>query len=156
MKPLSMFTLTPVLTLLGSLVCGAGERARPSLDRVARERIVAGANQAIHKHFTGGTNAGNEKLIAKEIWGEAISALKPVRVLNDKVNVFIVLKEDATTEEGLYVSIPISSYAPGMDKRFLQFEKISERGDKAFGMLYWCRLAKVQPTAPPKEAPPPK
>jgi hypothetical protein len=142
MKNILMFTLFTALTLPGSLLCHADEQAKPALDGVARERIVAGANQAIHKHITGGQNAGNEKLISKENWGEAISALKPLRVLNDRVNVFIVLKEDATTAEGVYVSIPISSYAPGVDKRFLQFEKMSEPDDKAFGVLYWCKLTK--------------
>jgi hypothetical protein len=66
-------------------------------------------------------------------------------VLNDRVNVFIVLKEDATTEEGLYVSIPCSSYMPGLDQRFLQLEKVSERGDSASGTLCRCKRTKAEP-----------
>jgi hypothetical protein len=147
MKHNLMFTLFTVLTLNGVLLCRAGEPPKPTLDQAARERIIAGANDAIHKHLTGVPNGGNEPLIRKENWGEAISALKPLRVLNDKVNVFIILKEDATTEEGLYVWILYSSYAPSMDKRFLQFEKMSEEGDKASGTLYRCKRAKAEPAS---------
>jgi hypothetical protein len=143
MKPILMFTLFTVLTLHGTLPGRAGEPAKPALDKAAREQIIAGANEAMHKHLTGGQNTGDAQLIGKEIWGEAITALKPLRVVNDQVNVFIVLKADATMEEGLYVSIPYSSHAARMDKRFLTFDKLSEPDDQAFGTLFWCKLPKV-------------
>ncbi len=154
MKHIPIFIIFTALTFPESLLCHAGEPAQPVLDRAARERIIAGANAAVHKHLTGAPNAGNEPLISKELWGEAISALKPLRVVNDRVNVFIVLKEDATTEEGLYVSNPISSYAPGLDKRFLEFEKVSDPGDHTFGSLYRCKLAKIKPAGAANATPP--
>ena len=147
MKSILMFTLLTALTLQGTVPGRADETAKPALDKAARERLITGANEAMRKHLTGGANGSGVMLIRKEDWGEAISALKPLRVLNDRINVFIVLKEDATTEEGLYVSIPYSSYAATMDKRFLIFEKMSEPDDQAFGTLFWCRRAKAQPDA---------
>ena len=60
------------------------------------------------------------------------------------MNVFIVLKEDATTEEGLYVSNPISSYAPGVDDKFVRFEKLTQSGDASWGALYDCKLKKAR------------
>jgi hypothetical protein len=59
--------------------------------------------------------------------------------------VFIVMREDETTEQGFYVSIPISSYAPGHDERFLRFKELTQPGDLAFGRIYECKMKKPQP-----------
>jgi hypothetical protein len=138
-----------VLAVIASSCSDAGEQPKPVLDRSARERIVAAANQAVHRAMTAPEDARKGNEIARKSWGEAIERLHPLRVLNDRVNVFIVLNEDATTASGLYVSIPISSYAPGSDKRFLRFEDLSKPGDKAFGRLYRCKLRKAEPAAAP-------
>jgi ribosomal protein L31E len=138
--------ITLAIGFATSLLSGAGETPRPRLDRTARESIIAAANQAIQKHMKVDRQERKGTEIAKALWGEAITRLKPLRVRDDKVNVFIVLQEDEATEAGLYVSIVFSSYAPGVDKRFVEFEKMSQPEDKAFGILYWCRLTKAQPT----------
>ncbi len=44
------------------------------------------------------------------------------------------------------MSVPFSSYAPGLGDRFLLFEELSQPGDQAFGKLYQCKLKKLQPT----------
>lgn len=67
-----------------------------------------------------------------------------MRVVDDRVNVFIVMREDETSEEGFYVSVPISSYAPGQDERFLMFNALTEPGDNTFGQIYECRVRKPQ------------
>jgi hypothetical protein len=72
-----------------------------------------------------------------------------VRVVNDHVNVIIVLGGDATKEHGLYVSVPISSYAPGLDGRFAAFEKLSQPEDKAPGVLYRYRLRNAKAAVSP-------
>ncbi len=133
-----------VIAFTTSLLSNAGETPRPSLDRAAREAIIAAANQAIQRHMKGDQQERKGTEIAQAFWGDTIARLKPLRVRDDKVNVFIALKEDATTEEGLYVSLPISSYAPGVDRRFLVFEKLTQPGDKDFGALYRCKLRKAQ------------
>ena len=113
----------------------------PILDKAAREAVVAAAFDAVHKHMISESRDKSDE-IAPDLWGEAIERLRPIRVLDDLVNVFIVLKEDATSEEGFYVEVPISSHAPGHDARFLLFEKMSEPDDKSFGEIYRCTMAK--------------
>jgi hypothetical protein len=56
----------------------------------------------------------------------------------------IVLQESTETEQGLYVRIPISSYAPGLDKRFATFEKLSKPEDKSLSELYRYTINRVQ------------
>jgi len=143
-----------VIAFTTALLCHAGELSRPALDRAAREAIITAANQAFQKHVQSAQEARKGTEIAKESWGDSIAHLKPLRVRDDRANIFIVLKEDEAAEEGLYVSIPISSYAPGMDKRFVLFETLTQPGDKAFGQLYYCKLRKAQPSEPPNAAPP--
>jgi hypothetical protein len=140
--------ITLVIGFAASLSSHAGEPLSPSLDRGKREAIIAAATQAIQKHMKGNQQERKGTEISKDLWGEAIADLKPLRVRDDKVNVFIVLKEDESAEEGLYVSIPISSYAPGTDKRFLLFEKLTQAGDRGFGEIYQCKLRKAQPGGP--------
>jgi hypothetical protein len=114
----------------------------PSLDRAAREGIVAAAIRGRDENL----RAASENGPGKELWGEAIARLKPLRVRDDRVNTFIVLKEDETTEEGLYVFNPLSSYAPGMDKqRFVVFEVRTQTGDEGLGFLYYCKIRKAPP-----------
>lgn len=139
----SPYAVGLVLTLASSAAAVAAEPAIPSLTKATREAVIAAANQAIHQHMKSGQAAEGRAEIAKAFWGEAIERLKPLRVRDDRVNVFIVLAEDAAAEEGLYVSIPISSYAPGLDDRFVFFKALTQPGDKAFGSIFRCRLLKA-------------
>jgi hypothetical protein len=148
--------ITLVIGVTAALLSNAGDPPKPSLDRAARQAIISAANKAVHKHMTRDQRVPKGPEISKKLWGDAIARLKPLRVLNDRVNVFIVLEEDEEGQEGLYVSTPISSYAPGADERFLRFEKLSEAGDKAFGQLYRCKLRKSQPATPPNAASSPR
>ena len=111
--------------------------------KAEREAIVAAANRAMHSLLKLDKAKRRGKEIPKKFWGRAIQRLDPVRVLDDRINVLIVLKEDELTMEGLYVTIPISSYAPGLGERFLQFEPLSRPGDQAFGELYRCKIRKT-------------
>ncbi|MEO6181666.1 MAG: hypothetical protein ABIP71_00870, partial [Verrucomicrobiota bacterium] len=70
---------------------------------------------------------------------------KPLRVMNDRVNIKIVLAERGSIEAGFYVSQPISSFAPGKEY-FLEQVLLSEPEDKAFGTLYRYKLAEKAQT----------
>jgi hypothetical protein len=94
--------------------------------------IVAAAIQAVK------AKKGDE--IPATHWGDAITKLKPVAVRNDKLNVAIILLKKDGIEEGLYVSNPISSYAPSASDGFEVFERLSTDQDKSFGQLYRYRL----------------
>ncbi len=134
------------LVVLGSLAvaacghAGQGSGDKPRLTREEREAIIRGAQKAVQQHYMSDNKAG--KYIAKEHWGEAIAALKPVGVYNDHANVAIVLRDDGKTEEGLYIVMLISSYAPGVDGRFQVLEKLSGADEKGAGTLYRYRIKK--------------
>ena len=135
-----------IMIVLAVLMVGCeGEADAPSLNRAEREAIITAANKAVHKHMTTIPEDQQGSEIPRSLWGEAIEQLHPLRVLNDRVNVFIVMREDDTTEEGFYVSLIISSYAPGSPDRFLMFRELTEPGDKTFGTIYQCKLKKPQP-----------
>ena len=109
----------------------------PELNQAQRKAIVAAANQALKKYERKKEAPDN---IDAASWGEAIAKLKPIRVRNDRVNVAIVLSEKDGVEEGLYVSIPISSYAAQVGDRFALMTKLSTEKDKSFGTLYHYKL----------------
>lgn len=135
-----------VILVFAAAVALGGETNMPPLSRADREAIITAANQAVHQYMRSVPSQQRGMEIPRPLWGRAIERLEPLRVLHDRVNVFIVLQEDETTQVGLYVSIPISSYAPGHDERFLLFKDLTQPGDKAFGRIYECKMKKPQPT----------
>lgn len=137
------------LCFLIAWVAGASEENRkmPAPDKSEREAIIVAANQAIRTYLKGDPERRRGDEIPKESWGEAILRLKPLRVRDDRVNVAIVLREEGAVEEGLYVSIPISSYAPSVGDRFAFLEKLSQPDDRTFGTLYRYKLKKARPDA---------
>ena len=143
MKAITLISVTALLTLFCQAFSNVPpDEAKTLSGRVDRDAIIAAANGAIHKYMKMGEQGRKSNEIPKKFWGDAIARLNPIRVLNDRLNVFIVLKEMELTVEGLYVSIPISSYAPGHDERFLQFRELTQPNDKSFGELYLCKLKK--------------
>jgi hypothetical protein len=110
------------------------------LDQSQREAIVKAATQALNKHVRGEKKKETPDEIDAAHWGEAITKLKPIRVRNDRINIAIVLAENAGIEEGLYVSNPISSYLPQLDERFQVFTQLSTDKDKSFGLIYYYKL----------------
>ncbi|MBN1456928.1 MAG: hypothetical protein JW912_03655, partial [Sedimentisphaerales bacterium] len=50
--------------------------------------------------------------IPEQYWSGLIRALKPLRVYTHRSNVVVTLKVHDYIEEGVYISIPISSYLP--------------------------------------------
>jgi hypothetical protein len=68
-----------------------------------------------HIQYIKAVNAGTQKPsdeIPKEYWTNEIKGLNPIKVYRHKNNIVIVQKESANGQEGLYISIIISSYAP--------------------------------------------
>jgi hypothetical protein len=119
---------------------GSPKKNAPQLDQAQREAIVKAATQAFANHVKGERKKEMPDEIDKAHWGESIAKLKPLRVRNDRVNIAIVLAENAGIEEGLYVSNPISSYLPQLDERFQVFTQLSTDKDKSFGTLYYYKL----------------
>ena len=134
--------------LLATVPHATGQRWQAySLAESGRVAIVTAANRAVQAHMTSEGKQPQGDDINHEFWGDAISQLEPVRVYDDRVNVAIVLRSDAEGEEGLYVSIPISSYAPQAGDGFTVFEMLSKPEDKAFGSLYYYKTDRRPPPA---------
>lgn len=74
-----------------------------------------------------GSSIANRKdgNVVTEDWPAAIRALRPLRVYSDRVNVVIALSRERGVEQGLYVSVPISSYLP-CDGDGWRFEPVGE------------------------------
>jgi hypothetical protein len=124
-KTASMFVL--IISLAAALLANAGEPTIAPFDSATYDAIYTEAMQAVHKLQAQGE-------IPKELWGEAITKLKPLRVQDYHGHVMIVLKEDETSEEGLFVSSPISSYNPVVGSSgFLVFETLFKPDDKPTG-----------------------
>lgn len=56
------------------------------------------------------SQSGND--IPAAYWGQWITAMKPVRVFTDRVNVAVVTAQTATHESGFYFVVPESSHLP--------------------------------------------
>ena len=68
-----------------------------------------------HIQYIKAVNSGEQEPsdeIAKKYWTDEIKRLKPIRVYRHRGNIVVVQKASANREEGLYISIMISSYAP--------------------------------------------
>ena len=115
-----------------------------ALSQEERVAIVKGAHHVLQQYVRMDAKERKGDEIPQRFWGEAILKLKPLRVLNDRVNVAIVLREDEQAEQGLYVVLPISSVTPGYGKRFTLWEKLSKPKDKSFGELYRYSIAKPE------------
>ena len=140
------------LTGLAGLVYAAapGASASALLSRSGREAIVEAATTAVRESVQIDVHKRGGYGIPRRFWGQAIQKLRPLRVVNDRMNVMIVLTEDGRDEKGLYVTNLISSYAvANTDPRFAAFEPLSKPGDRSFGGLYRYHIRKKRrPTGP--------
>ena len=98
----------------------------PDLTVKQRVDLVTEAHQAFRQLVTKENHASTN--IPPEFWGPTINSLKPLRVLNDRVNIQIVLTERDGIEAGFYVNLPLSSFIPENNK-YLEFVKLTESDD---------------------------
>lgn len=90
--------------------------------KIGAAALVQDALQTQVRHVKAGRTLAGD--IPANLWGEAITRLKPIRVYLHRVNVVAVLKADAGREEGLYIYIPISSYLPRNGDDGFAFTKV--------------------------------
>lgn len=87
---------------------GAGD-AGPLPDNLAIAALQT------HIRYIKAVNSGAQKPsdeIAKQYWTDEIKRLKPITVYRHRGNIVVVQRASANREEGKYISIMISSYAP--------------------------------------------
>ena len=120
------------------------------LSRGGREAIIKAALTAVQKSVQVDARERDGNKIPRRFWGEAIQKLRPLRMVNDSMNIMIVLTEDSQSEKGLYIGNPISSYAVfNTDPRFASFELLSKPEDRFFGTLSRYHISKKpRPTNP--------
>jgi len=68
-----------------------------------------------HIQYIKAVNSGEQEPsdeISKKYWTDEIKRLKPIRVYRHRGNIVVVQRVSANIQEGKYISIMISSYAP--------------------------------------------
>ena len=68
-----------------------------------------------HIQYIKAVNSGAQEPsdeIAKQYWSDEIKRLKPITVYRHRGNIVVVQRASANRQEGLYISIMVSSYAP--------------------------------------------
>ncbi|MBA4148128.1 MAG: protein kinase [Verrucomicrobia bacterium] len=117
----------------------APQSSIPNLTASQRVAIVEEAHHAFRSLANLPQNHRTNDDIPEKFWGETIRSLKPLRVVNDRINIKIVLQESGAIESGLYVNLPISSHAPEAAV-FLEFVLLSEVDHNSNGQLYRYKL----------------
>jgi len=109
-------SLIVTVCLLGCLLVIFGCQKKPGGEDAGSlpDNLAVSALQT-HIQYIKAVNSGAEKPsdeIAKKYWTDEIKRLKPIRVYRHRGNIVVVQRASANREEGLYISIMISSYAP--------------------------------------------
>jgi len=74
-------------------------------------------------------NSGAQKPsveISRQYWTDEIKRLNPIRVYKHRSNIVVVQRASANMEEGLYISIIVSSYAPRSGDDGFTFTEIGD------------------------------
>lgn len=104
-----------IVYLFGLLFIIPGCQKKPESGEVSHipENLSISALQT-HAQYIKAVNSGKQERteeIAKKYWTDEIKKLNPIRVYKHRTNIVIVQKASANIEEGLYISLMISSYA---------------------------------------------
>lgn len=118
----------------------------PDLTDEQRLTLVREASAAFREHVKGDPKDRSNE-IPSRFWGPTISSLKPLRVVDDRVNIKIVIADKSGVEAGFYVNQTISSFAPRHDY-FLEHVSLPHSTDETFGSLYRYKQAAPTPAVP--------
>jgi hypothetical protein len=132
----------PIILLIeGFLTCMAifgqvNSSSTPNHAEIARAALQSARSYATTLNGTKppGSEYGEYEIPA-QFWSDSIKELNPVRVYDHLLNVAIVLTIQGGEEEGLYITNPISSYAPFvgfLDPNGFDFERGDEQGPFEF------------------------
>jgi hypothetical protein len=103
------------LCLLCCLFAAFGCKKQPGGEDAAPlpENLSVSALQT-HMQYIKAVNSGEQEPaddIPEKYWTDEIKKLNPIRVYRHRSNIVVVQKASANIEEGLYISLMISSYA---------------------------------------------
>ncbi|MFN7140994.1 MAG: hypothetical protein ACK4UN_16815 [Limisphaerales bacterium] len=112
---------------------GRAANRLPELTSAQRNLLASEAQQAFTRFVRRDPHTRGH-VIPQELWGPTIAALNPLRVVEDRVNIVLVMADNGKEESGFYISLVISSFIrPRTD--FIEFTSLSEPGDKTFGSI---------------------
>lgn len=139
-----MKTQLLICLLTVGILAGCKSNSNASnLSPAERAGIIEESCKALHSLLQIAPSERDGNNVPKPFWGATIVRLKPLRVTNDRLHIRIVLLETDRYEEGLFVSNPISSYAP-LPNEFAELVKLGEPADRTFGTLYRYRSVKTK------------
>lgn len=109
-------SLIVFLCLLGCLFVFFGCKKKPGSEDagIIPDNLAIAALQ-IHARYIKAVNSGVQKPsdeISKKYWTDEIKRLNPIKVYRHGTNIVVVQKATANRQEGLYIILMISSYAP--------------------------------------------
>ena len=114
-----IFRLRPLIAfvcLFGFLFIVFGCEKKPDSGNVSPvpANLSVAALQT-HARYIKAINAGQQERsdeIPEKYWTDEIKRLNPIKVYMHRSNIVVVQKASANRQEGLYISMMISSYAP--------------------------------------------
>ena len=98
-----------LVCLFGCLFVVFGCQKKPGSDNLAASALQT------HMQYIKAVNSGAQEPsdeIPEQYWSDEIKRLKPIKVYRHRGNIVVVQKASANIQEGKYISIMISSYAP--------------------------------------------
>jgi len=114
-----MFRFRPLIVpvcLFGCLFVVFGCQKKPGGgDADSFPDNLAKAALQTHIQYIKAVNSGAQEPsdeISEQYWSDEIKRLKPIKVYRHRSNIVVVQKASANIQEGKYISIMISSYAP--------------------------------------------
>ncbi len=131
--------IQPTSNVNGVKPVGSESKLDRELTKEQRAALVREAQVALSGFVRTPSGERESENIPDLLWGDTIKSLKPLRVVNDRANVKIVLDEKDGIESGFYVNLVISSYAPQADD-FLEFTTLSQRDDEVLGQVFRYKL----------------
>ena len=109
-------SLIVFLCLLGCLFVFFGCKKKPGSEDagIIPDNLTTAALQT-HIQYIKAVNSGAQEAsdeISKKYWTDEIKRLNPIKVYRHGTNIVVVQKATANRQEGLYIILMISSYAP--------------------------------------------
>ena len=109
-------SLIVVVCFLGCLlvICGCQKKPGGEDTNTIPDNLAVSALQT-HAQYINEVNSGQQERsdeIPRKYWTDEIKSLNPIKVYMHRTNIVAVQKTTAEKQEGLYISIMISSYVP--------------------------------------------
>lgn len=105
-----------LVCLFGCLLVIPGCQKKPGSEDAALipDNLAVSALQTHIRYIKAVNSSAQEPSdeISKQYWTDEIKRLKPIRVYRHRGNIVVVQKASSNIQEGKYISIIISSYAP--------------------------------------------